>query len=166
MKLNKFQIEEQRRTASLKNMYFNRYLFVRYMTALFFFTNLYWAISIYITGSKFFLLPVALMLFMFGVIVEQVRLYSTHTNELPFTQNFYRVQLAANVLLLILSFTSLFTTFFPFMANTTNARLLMGAVLLVGCLLCVLILRRLKNISQNTDRHYKRMKDYEKAMRI
>lgn len=166
MKVNKLELQEQQREASQKNMNFNRYLLVRYLTALFFFSNLNWALSLLVTGSKFFLLPVALILFLVGVIVEQVRVYSVHTNELPFTTKFYWIQLVVNVLLMILSFTAFFPTAFPFLADTQQARLAMSGILLVGCLLCVLVLRRLKNISQDKDRHYQKMKDYEKAMRI
>ena len=40
----KRKIELEKKQLSLKNMYFNRYLIVRYLTAFFFFMNMQWMI--------------------------------------------------------------------------------------------------------------------------
>ncbi len=39
---NKARYDKSRRELSLTSMYFNRYLLIRYVTAGFFFANLYW----------------------------------------------------------------------------------------------------------------------------
>lgn len=41
-----------RKKLSLKTMYFNRYLFVRYLSAGFFFINLYWLIALFLVQGK------------------------------------------------------------------------------------------------------------------
>lgn len=166
MNRDPFQIEDQRKAASLRNMYFNRFLGIRYATALFFFVNLYWGLSLLLAGTKLFLIPAALFLFYGSVAIEHMRLYSTHTNDLPITKICYWVQLFLNIGLLILTFTPIFQKLFPFLADTIEARLLLATILLVGCLLCAFVLRRLHNIRQDRDRHFQRIEAYEKAMHI
>ncbi|MGF7427975.1 hypothetical protein ABUK64_09280 [Lactiplantibacillus argentoratensis] len=51
-----------RRALSLTSMYFNRFLVFRYVTAIFFFVNLYWAIVLFGFGSGIGLLPSILLI--------------------------------------------------------------------------------------------------------
>ena len=58
----KRKIELEKKQLSLKNMYFNRYLFVRYLTAFFFFMNMQWMILLLSAKSLGSSLPMILIL--------------------------------------------------------------------------------------------------------
>ncbi|POD82820.1 hypothetical protein S101258_02205 [Lactiplantibacillus plantarum subsp. plantarum] len=90
-----------RRTLSLTSMYFNRFLLFRYVTAIFFFVNLYWAIILFGSGSAAGLLPTALLIGAGVVIVEQVSKFWKHTNQLTLTRWFYWVQILANAIVAV-----------------------------------------------------------------
>ncbi|MFU1790910.1 hypothetical protein ACM3BL_06760 [Mammaliicoccus sciuri] len=66
----KNKIEKNRRETSLKAMYFNRFLLVRYMSALFFFSNLYWFFTLVISRSLALILPLVLMIV---ILIERCR---------------------------------------------------------------------------------------------
>ena len=86
-----------RRALSLTSMYFNRFLVFRYVTAIFFFVNLYWAIVLFGFGSGIGLLPSILLIGTAVVMVEQIGKFWKHTNRLTFTRWFYWVQLFINL---------------------------------------------------------------------
>ncbi|HHX70554.1 MAG TPA: hypothetical protein GX708_21190, partial [Gallicola sp.] len=86
-------IDKKGKELSLKNMYFNRYLIVRYTVALFFFINLYWLLSLLLTKSFMAILPCMLILLLILVIFEHAKLYSNHTNKLPRTKLYFKIQL-------------------------------------------------------------------------
>src|SRR5699024_12760599 len=69
-------IEQNRKNLSIKTMYFNRYLLVRYISALFFFTNLYWFISLLLSDSSLYFLPLLLLIVLVISIAEQVKMRS------------------------------------------------------------------------------------------
>ncbi|MBP3038500.1 hypothetical protein J9303_03165 [Bacillaceae bacterium Marseille-Q3522] len=162
----KEELERNRQRASLKNMYFNRYLLVRYLTAGFFFTNLYWFLFLLLAQTKLAFIPLILLVFLVLVVAEQVKLYSSHTNDTPVTKWYYRFQLAVNLVMLPMVFLPIFSELFPFMANTKEAIQLLSIVLLAGSFLCLIILRRLHAIVHDQDRHYERIKQYEKTLHI
>lgn len=70
----KIQIEENKKNFSIKSMYFNRYLLVRYIIALFFFTNIYWLISLLMSSSPLFFIPLSLMLILLSSVAEQIKI--------------------------------------------------------------------------------------------
>lgn len=55
----KQQLALEKKQFSLKIMYFNRYLVIRYLTAFFFFINLNWLVLLLIARSSAWLLPAA-----------------------------------------------------------------------------------------------------------
>lgn len=164
--IEKNKLELEKKQFSLKNMYFNRYLAVRYLTAGFFFTNLNWLGLLLLAGSKWLWLPLLLMIAVLPAVAEQVRLYQHHENVAPRTNQYFRLQLIINILLAAASFSPLFQSLFPFMAQNDQGRLLVLAITLVGILLSVLIQQRLKKISTNHDQQYVRIQQYEKALQL
>ncbi|HFE9850358.1 TPA: hypothetical protein ACGBG5_001208 [Enterococcus faecalis] len=153
-----------RKKLSLKTMYFNRYLFVRYLSAGFFFINLYWLIALFLVQGKMIFIPALLILSILPAVFEQAKLYSTPQNITPRTRGYYWLQLIVNVGLLLATFTPLFQVLFPFMKQGINGRTFIVAVLLIGCFLCLWIQHRLRDISSNNDKHYQCIKQYEKSL--
>ncbi|WP_152655731.1 hypothetical protein [Oceanobacillus sp. CFH 90083] len=161
----KTQIEQNRKKFSIKSMYFNRYLLVRYVSALFFFTNLYWMISLLISDSSLYVIPLILMAGLLFSIAEQVKIYSNHTNNAKYTKYSYLMLLITNLILIIPTcFSSSFTQLFPFLLNQEKSKILVLIILVAGILLSALILYRLNQIKHNEDKHYERIKNYEKAV--
>lgn len=158
-------LEKQRKKQSIKTMYFNRYLLVRYVTALFFFTNLYWFISLVLSDSKLYFIPFVLLLFIVASVVEQVKIYSSPSHHAKFTKYSFMALLATNVICIAPTcFSSTFALIYPFLINQEESRVFILTILISGILLSAFILKRLHKISLNEDKHYGRIKLYEKVI--
>lgn len=70
-------------------MYFNRYLFVRYLSAVFFFIKLYWLIVLFLVQGKTIFIPALLILSIFPAVFEQAKLYSTPQNIATRTMGYF-----------------------------------------------------------------------------
>jgi len=158
-------LEKQRKKQSIKTMYFNRYLLVRYVTALFFFTNLYWFISLVLSDSQLYFIPFVLLLFIVASVVEQVKIYSSPTHHPKFTKYNFMALLATNVICIVPAcFSSTFALIYPFLINQDDSRVFILTILISGILLSAFMLKRLHKISLNKDKHYGRIKSYEKVI--
>ncbi|WP_182200246.1 hypothetical protein [Paraliobacillus salinarum] len=164
-KIEKESVEDNRRKLAIKSMYYNRYLLVRYVSALFFFTNLYWLISLSMSSSNMYILPLALMIIILFSVAEQVKIFSKHTNNPKLTKYCFMAIFFTNILLIISTcFSPIFTKLYPFLTNQVKSQFMVLTVLSLGLLLSTLILLRLYKIKQNTDKHFTRIKAYEEAI--
>ncbi|AEO99910.1 hypothetical protein [Heyndrickxia coagulans] len=158
--------EKNQKNQMLKSMYYNRYLLVRYVTAIFFFTNVYWLISLVVSHSLLYLLPLALIIVVILSVAEQVKIYSSPTNHAKYTKFCFMTLLIANVILLLPScFSSSFAHLYPFLINQNKSKVLILAVLIAGIFLSAFILYRLYQITHDEDKHFQRIMEYEKAIR-
>ncbi|GEL09165.1 hypothetical protein [Salisediminibacterium halotolerans] len=165
MKNDRQTAEKNKQALSLKSMYFNRYLIVRYATALFFFTNLYWLAAMVLSQSVWLIVPAGLMLIYIASMAEQVKIYSRHTNDAKYTRLAFRAQLITNLLLLTpVAFLSSFTQLYPFLSSETQAQAAIFVILTAGIAISALVLRRLTKIRTNEDKHYQRIKQYEEVL--
>lgn len=160
----KRKIELEKKQLSLKNMYFNRYLFVRYLTAFFFFMNMQWMILLLSAKSLGSSLPMVLLLAILPAVGEQVKLYRKYQTNVPWTKRYFLFQGVCNILLIPVLFTSGFTLLYPFMANNNRGQLFVFILIVSGIFVSVFIQYRLKKISLNQDQQYIRIKQYEKAL--
>ena len=162
-KKEQLEIERQRRETALKNTFFNRYLLLRYTIALFFFGNIYWLLNQFIRPSFVIVLPITLIVLAILATVEQFRLYGKRDERLKVTQMFVRSQAVIQVGLLVLTWTSLFTTLFPIFENNQTARLFVFVILLLGLGLCLLNLKRIQEIYERKDKAYQCFIQLEKS---
>lgn len=162
-KKEQLEIERQRRETALKNTFFNRYLLLRYTIALFFFGNIYWLLNQFIRPSFVIVLPITLIVLAILATVEQFRLYGKRDERLKVTQMFVCSQAVIQVGLLVLTWTSLFTTLFPIFENNQTARLFVFVILLLGLGLCLLNLKRIQEIYERKDKAYQRFIQLEKS---
>ena len=161
----KQELEAKRKQATLKNMRFNRYLLFRYSLSLLFFANLYWFLIQFIHLSIYILVPVLLIAFVIMALAEQFKLYSSEEIRLNKTQFFFRIQMCAQfILLLIILFTNQYTTIFPIFANTALSRYFMAVILACGILLNLGNLYRIRQIYGNCDRAFIRYKQLENTI--
>ncbi|MEB8091474.1 hypothetical protein [Mammaliicoccus lentus] len=84
-KKTKATFEKNRKETSIKSMYFNRYLLVRYASALFFFSNLYWFFYLITSRSWTFVIPLLMMIIILISVAEQVKMYGNHSNNAKYT---------------------------------------------------------------------------------
>ena len=161
------QIEINKKNFSIKSMYFNRYLLVRYTVAIFFFINIYWLISLLMSNSILFFIPSILILCLLSSVSEQVKMISKHTNRAIYTKYCFIALLITNILLIFLSpFSSIFPQLYPFLVNQTKSQVLILVVLGIGAILSSIVLYRLHQIQYNKDKHYQRIKKYEEVIHV
>ncbi|MFT4148338.1 MAG: hypothetical protein QM632_06065 [Micrococcaceae bacterium] len=159
-------LEKSQKEAGLKNMYFNRYLLIRYIVATLFFANLYWVIFLSAAGTIWAILPFGMLAFLVLVLAEQIRIYTQHSNQVPQLKAYSYLQLFLNTCLLPTLSTSLFTKLFPFAANDSSGKTFILVLLLLGIFLSGVLIRKIYLIQSNQDKQFYRIEEYKKAIRI
>jgi hypothetical protein len=134
-----------------KNMRFNRFLLFRYMTAIFFFINLYWALLSLANWSWMGLVPVFLLLVDGAIIFEQTQKYWRESNRLFLTKIGYWIQTGINIFGILFVLVGKQEVFFPFL--NPSARLLLLVCLTLGIVCCLLIERKVWLIENDRDRY-------------
>ena len=61
---------------------FHRFLFLRYVLAVFFFANLYWFLAAMVSNAVLLILPLALLILAISAIGEYVRLYGSYSEQI------------------------------------------------------------------------------------
>lgn len=149
---------------SLTNLYFNRFLAVRYATAFFLFINLYWAVFLMGSLSIAIVLPIMLIILATLTSFEQIKLYRNHKNNLRYASLFYQIMLISIIALIVSIFTPLFHFFFPFLKNSQEAINILLGIMLTSLVFTILILIKLKKIERNEDKHFKRIQAYQEII--
>lgn len=154
-------LEQKKHDMSVRSINFSRYLMIRYFSAAFLFTNLFWLVfaicykdivASIISGLLFVLLLVA--------SVEQVSKWNVRNTDLKFTKLYYQLQLGANVIFAIGCYLPFGKILFPFMATNDVANVIF-TILVVGILGSILILRRISNIQNGCDKYARAIKTFE-----
>ena len=93
-------------------------------------------------------------------MIEQVKKYHTHSNNLKATKRYFNVQIVSNVLKVILLILATKLKLFYYL-STFGDQLLCGISLLevIGC---ILIKKRIEKIENNQDKYYRRIQEYVK----
>ena len=149
---------------SLTNLYFNRFLAVRYATAFFLFINLYWAVFLMGSLSIAIVLPIMLIILATLTSFEQIKLYRNHKNHLHYASLFYQIMLISIIALIVSIFTPLFHFFFPFLKNSQESINILLGIMLTSLVFTILILIKLKKIERNEDKHFKRIQAYQEII--
>ncbi len=150
-------LEQKKHDMSVRSINFSRYLMIRYFSAAFLFTNLFWLVfaicyqnivASIISGLLFVLLLIA--------SVEQISKWNVRNTDLKFTKLYYQLQLGANVIFAISCYLPFGKTLFPFMAKNV-----IFTILIIGILGSILILRRISNIQNGRDKYAGAIKTFE-----
>ncbi|MDH2926230.1 hypothetical protein FW755_04095 [Lonepinella koalarum] len=153
-----------RQQMTLRSLYFNRFLWVRYAAALLFFTTLLWTCAMWLSQASLLVIPAVLLLLLGTAYVEQVRLYYRHNAQAPWTYAIFKLLLISHVGLLGLLFTPYAKALFPFVRDPHSIVLVgyMGiAILLISG-----VLRKLYRIRTNQDSHYHHIIAYQKQLNL
>lgn len=159
------QNDKFRKQTSLKAMYFNRYLLIRYMIALLFFSNLYWMFTLIMSKSILFILPATLLILWIAAIIEQTKMYSNHKNNARFSMIAFLINGTCNLLQIIMISVWDTNIFYPFVIDNYQNTLTVLIMLLIGLLILLLGCIRLNAIKKNKDKHYQRILNYEKIIK-
>ena len=156
----KEQIAKIKHKDSIKYMYFSRYLMIRYIVTIFFFINLMWLI---VSVSYASVLAIIFSLIMGGYAtvasIEQLSKMHNRKKDIPITRVYVGIQALVNIILVVLMFTPIRRSIFPFITNNSILYFMFG-FLLIGILLCVLCEYRIRQILE--DKYYKVIKTFEK----
>ena len=156
--MDKETVSQLKKETALKNFRYNRFLLLRYLLAGFFFTNLYWLLS---------LLPLGLIVLSVPAIAEHLRLYGYPSddvrNQLKWHRLYQMTQGIINLVLLVSVLTNFgFEQVFPFFTNSATSKGFVSCILLVGMLLSGIILKRIQSIYSQKDRHASYITEFSK----
>ncbi|APX71434.1 hypothetical protein M5C72_11815 [Companilactobacillus allii] len=160
----KKDFERNKNKVSIRSMYFNRFLLIRYLTAGYFFANMYWFILLAGYHKPAAIIPALLLISSIFVIVEQVKKYHDRGNDVPHAFRYYLAQLLVNLIMAGLSYTSMFSEIFPFVRP--NGANFMISILIIGALGCLVLERKIYNISNGLDKSLSRIKDYRNSINL
>lgn len=143
-------------------------MLLRYVQAVFFFTNSYWLFGLIICKKYVSIAVVMLLLFVAVLAVcEHVKLYGAQneecTKKLHFSITYYLMQLVVNVFLMLVIVTDIgFSTVFPFVVDSSRGRISLLLLILIGIFLTITCLFHINNILQRRDRMYRHIQKFKK----
>lgn len=163
-KLNKKELEKNKRMQAIKNMYYNRYLFCRYALALFFFTNAY--LALLMPTSLFGIGAIIMTVLAVFAMIESGTQYSKMHRYCKWMAVFYVAQAFYNVAMLGALMAMPTGEVLPFLKSSPDA----AAFAIIACLFglgCIAFsLFRLYQIWRNTDKQMQRIQFFEKKYNL
>lgn len=157
-------MEKRRQETSLKTMYFNRFLLIRYVTAGFFFVNLYWFFSLAMSKSIWAFIPGVTLMVIIRAVYEQCVMYSEPIDDAKKTIFLYKIILTINILLIAILCTPFFSRLYPFLTDTSKSHKFILAIIMIGIILCGICLKRLQDVKNRTDKQFKYIQQFEKSI--
>ncbi len=158
---DKEKLDRLRKENGIKNMYYTRYFLIRYAVAFFFFVNLYWVLTLILSGSSAILL-LPLILAGIGAVCmwEQYQMYTREQKPARLTRYYFLLIIVVNSFLLLVTLLNQYRYFYPFFAANVTAKWFIVTILVLGVLISVWMLKKLKAINQKSDRQYYRIQQY------
>lgn len=153
-KTSKQQLEEKTKKVSRR---YNRIFLLRYYLAGLFFMNLYWFLMSALSRHWGAIIPFSLLIFSGVAYKEQLKFANSNQDKFFLSKNklYFSIQRIIMIGLFVSLFhQGIFNQLFPFFMFNAHLRLILGGVNLLGILLCVFCLRRIKNVSMNRDKYY------------
>ena len=152
---SKKKLQKSREETSLKTMYFNRFLLIRYITAILFFSNLYWFSALLISNKVATVVPGGMLICMSVVALEQFTFFNAPTDNAKKSIISYKIALIINAILMVAVISPLFSQLFPFLINNMKSKMLILSIITIGIILCSICLERLQKIKDRKDKQYK-----------
>ena len=131
-----------------KSMRFNRFLLFRYMTAIFFFVNLYWTLLSLSQWTWAGLIPIALLIVDGLILIEQTQKYWQQSNRLLVTKIGYWLQFGVNLIAI-------------FGILNQSGRGILLALFTVGMMACLFIQRKAWLIEHDRDKYFTYLTTFE-----
>ncbi|MGT2948328.1 hypothetical protein [Streptococcus devriesei] len=157
----KAENQQLKKTMTLKNNLFSRYLLFRYSLALFFFVNLYWILSLVYRPSVYLILPVILLFLIIAACAEQFKLYGAKEVYLKHTERALKMQVIVELLLLAATMIPRqLPIAVPFFSDTMPAHIFFALLQFLGLVICWYNLKRIRQIKNNEDKFYHRFHNH------
>lgn len=165
--MDKESVSQLKKETALKNFRYNRFLLLRYLLAGFFFTNLYWLLSLAMSKSMWALLPLGLIVLSVPAIAEHLRLYGYPSDDVRDQLKWHRLyqitQIVMNIILFAAVLTNLgFEQVFPFFTNNMTSKGFVSCILIVEIMLSGIILKRINSIYSQKDKHASYITEFSK----
>lgn len=160
----KNDIEARRRKLMIKSMYFNRFLLVRYITAVFFFAFLNWTLAMCLVKTAWAIVPLGLFFITGAAAFEQIRLYHYPKDNASLSFISYKALGVSFAALLIALCTPFYQTLFPFLNAQSAAREVLISLTGFALLLTFVVLRRLARIKKREDKQFQRIQAMQAAL--
>lgn len=154
-------LQAKKHEMSVRSMYFSRYLMIRYFSAAYLFTNLFWLIfaicyhdiiATILAGGLFVLLLIG--------SIEQASKWHRKDTNLKYTNFYFISQLVLNIVFAALCYTPAGRIIFPFITDSSVSNLIF-TILLVGVVGCLIVLRRINNLQNGRDKYLRAIKTFE-----
>lgn len=164
-KQGKQEMEAFRKEAAITNLYFNRYLIVRYTIAFFLFINVYWATALYTASSARYLIiiPLALIGGFAWSMWEMALMNRREQEPARVTRHVFQANLFVTAVVALVALLGQHTLLFPFLTTTMKSLVVVLIMETVGFLLSLAILSRLRRIDHKADKQYQRIQTYLKS---
>lgn len=163
-KISRKEMEKNKRTQAIKNMYFNRYLFCRYALALFFFVNFY--LAVLMPTTLFGMGAILLTVLAVAAMVESGTQYSKKDRYCKFMALFFIVQAFYNIAMLGALLAMPTGEVLPFLKSNDDAASFAIVACLIGLGCVAFSLFRLYQIWHNTDKQLQRIQFFEKKYNL
>lgn len=152
---------------AVKNMEYTRYIGVRYALALLLFTNLNWAIALFLSKSFLIVIPTLLTFYTALAAFEQIKLYSNKDLPMKHTKNYFKTQFVVNLLLLLgILYLPFYKKAFPFIAANSQGKIGSAFVLGIGLLITFLSIKKMAKIENKKDRLYEEVSKFKKSLKV
>lgn len=158
------KLQKSRRETSLKTLYFNRFMLIRYSLAIFFFANFFlaylcWPEVAGIGGAGLIIMSILPMW-------EMGKMYGDKNPKYKMTKYLFILQWFFNLILIVMTAAQPVSKTFPFLNDGTDARIVMLVILVVGFALATWVLFRFYQIDHNIDKTFRRIEFFEKKYHL
>lgn len=153
---------------ALKNMRFNRFIFLRYSLAVFFFANLNWFIFMLLSRNVALLIPLSMVIGAVFPIKEFLKVYDVKQKiTLKETKMYFTAQLILNLLLIASTLSShLFRIVFPFLNFNTYGITGVATILALGSIISLFGLKKINVLRIDKDKGYETYMDFKKSLKV
>lgn len=155
---------KQRRLQSLRTLYFNRFLIIRYTFAACFFGNFFLCYLDW--GHWIGYIALALLLAAVYPFWELGTMYGKSKVKYRFSQFYCQIQWVFNLVLLVMIWTLPMSEVFPFFSDTGLGRTAATVLVGIGFILLTLSNIRFRKIETNTDKVYRQIQFYEQKFNL
>lgn len=155
---------KMRRETSLKTLYFNRFMLIRYSLAVFFFANFFVAYLCWpeLTGIG----GAALLICSILPCWEMGKMYGQKVVKYGATKLFFCLQWVFNLVCMFMLAMQPTSQVFPFLNDGDTAKLVALGALVIGFALASWCLYRFYLIDRNLDKTYRRIEFFESKYRL
>ncbi|MDO4465590.1 MAG: hypothetical protein Q4C49_01115 [Bacillota bacterium] len=164
--LSREELEIFRKKQSMQAMYFNRFLMIRYFTAVLFFMAIYWTYLNFVSSHWMIVFSVAAVVLSVMATLQLFTAYSTREPNIKWVKLFYNITPIAIPVLMILICIFNPSVIMPFLTGNMTSRIVMLCFLAIFELMAIACRIRIIQIESKTDKQYQRILQLSKYNKL